>query len=61
MIFMKLFSDKGNPRMRPCFSEEFADDFFEIEEAYARTEILGGLISQRIIESRSDFLASEDS
>ena len=51
---MKYFSDKGTPRMRPCFSEEFADDFFEIEDAYARTEIAGGPISQRIIESRDE-------
>jgi len=49
---MKYFSDKGTPRMRPLFSEEFADDFFEIEEAYARTELAGGSISQKIIESR---------
>jgi len=49
---MKYFSDKGIPKMRPCFNEEFADDFFEIEEAYTRTELAGGSISQRIIESR---------
>ena len=49
---MKYFSDKGTLRMRPHFTEEFADDFFEIEEAYARTELAGGSISQRIIESR---------
>jgi len=51
---MKYFSDKGTPRMRPCFSEEFADDFFEIEEAYARTELAGGSITQRIVESKED-------
>ena len=48
---MKYFSDKGTPRMRPAFSDEFADDFFEIEDAYAKTELAGGPISQRIIES----------
>jgi len=58
---MKYFSDKGTPRMRPCFSEEFADDFFEIEEAYARTELAGGPISRRIIESRDDMSVVEKS
>jgi len=58
---MKYFSDKGTPRMRPGFSEEFADDFFEIEEAYARTELAGGPISQRIIESRDDMSALKNS
>ena len=51
---MKYFSNKGTPRIRPLFSEEFADDFFEIEEAYARTELAGGSISQRIIESQEN-------
>jgi len=48
---MKYFSDKGTPRMRPLFTEEFADDFFEIEDAYVRTELAGGPISRKIIES----------
>ena len=51
---MKFFSDKGTPRMRPCFSEEFADDFFEIEEGYVRTELAGGSISQRIIQAQEE-------
>jgi len=51
---MKYFSDKGTPRMRPLFSDEFADDFFEIENAYAQVELAGGPISQRIIESQED-------
>ena len=51
---MKYYSDKGTPRMCSCCSEEFAGDFFEIENAYARTELAGGPISQRIIESRED-------
>ena len=58
---MKYFSDKGTPRMRSCFSEEFADDFFEIEEAYARTELAGGPISQRIIESKEAMSGSKKS
>ena len=58
---MKFFSDKGTPRMRPHFTGEFADDFFEIEDAYARTEIAGGPICRRIIESQRDKPASEDS
>ena len=56
---MKYFSNKGTPRMRPCFTEEFADDFFEIEDAYARTELAGGPISQRIIESQEDQSTAE--
>ena len=51
---MKYFSDKGVPKMRPDFMEEFTTDFFEIENAYAQTELAGGTISQRIIESRDD-------
>ena len=51
---MKFFSDKGTPRMCPCFNDEFAGDYFEIEDAFAKTEIAGGTISQRIIESRED-------
>jgi len=56
---MKYFSDKGYPKMRPLISEEFADDFFEIEEAYARTEVMGGSISRKIIESRGDTSVNE--
>jgi len=51
---MKFFSDKGTPRMHPCFNDEFAGDYFEIENAYTQTEIAGGSISQKIIESRED-------
>jgi len=51
---MKYFSDKGTPKMGFWFSDEFADDYFEIENAYAQTELAGGPISQRIIESRND-------
>ena len=51
---MKYFSDKGTPRMRLCFNDEFAGDYFEIEDAFAQTEIAGGRISQKIIESRED-------
>ena len=55
---MKYFSNKPTPRIRPCFSEEFADDFFEIEEGYAQTELAGGPISQRIIEAQEDIAIS---
>ena len=51
---MKYFSDKGTPRISPCLCEEFADDFFEIEEGYVRTELAGGPISRRIIEAQED-------
>jgi len=51
---MKYFSDKGTPRMHPGFTTEFADDFFLIEEAYVRTEIAGGPVSQRIIDALAE-------
>jgi len=51
---MKYFSDKCGPKLRPSLNGEFADDFFEMENAYAQTELAGGPISLRIIESRAD-------
>ena len=51
---MKYFSDKGTPRLHAGFTTEFADDFFLIEEAYARTEIAGGLTSQRVIDALAE-------
>jgi len=41
-------------KMHPGYNDEFADVFFEIENAYIQTELAGGPISQRIIESREN-------
>ena len=46
---MKLYSDKGK-KLHPDLTEEFADDFFEIENDFLRTEIAGGPITRRISE-----------
>lgn len=51
---MKYFSDKCGPKLMPDLNEEFSGDFFEIENAYAQTELAGGPISKRIVESRAD-------
>ena len=56
---MKYFSDKGKPKMHPRPIEEFADDFFEIEDAYAQIEIAGGAISKRLLESGDNVSVDE--
>ena len=47
--------------MQPQLNEEFADDFFEIENAYAQIEIAGGAISKRLLESRDHVPVDESS
>jgi len=51
---MKYFSDKCGPKMTSNFSGEFAAEFFEIENAYVQTELAGGPISQKVIDSKAD-------
>ncbi|MCL1990680.1 MAG: hypothetical protein FWG67_07310 [Defluviitaleaceae bacterium] len=51
---MKYFSDKCGPKMTVHLHEEFADDFFEIEDIYAKTELAGGPITQSVIKSKDD-------
>jgi hypothetical protein len=50
---MKLYSDKDK-KFHPDFREEFADEFFEIENDLLRTEIAGGSITRRISEAYDD-------
>lgn len=50
---MKYFSTKGQPLMRTPYETEFAGDFFETEATYAITEILGGTVAKRIVETTS--------
>ena len=47
---MKLYSDKDK-KLHPTFTEAFADEFFEIENDFLRTEIAGGPITRRISEA----------
>lgn len=56
---MKYFSDKGKAKMHPQSATEFADDFFEIEDAYAQIEIAGGAISKRLLESKDNVSVDE--
>lgn len=46
---MKLYTDK-NKQKHPEYAEEFAEEFFEIENDALRTEIAGGPITRRINE-----------
>lgn len=51
---MKYYSDKCSAKISHGFTSEFADDFFEIENAYIQTELMGGQISKKIIDSKTD-------
>ena len=54
---MKLYRDK-NKKLHPEFTEEFADEFFEIESHFLRTEIAGGPITRRINEAQDEAMSA---
>ena len=57
---MKYFSDKGLANMPIDMTSEFTTDFFEFENAFGKTELAGGTISQKIIETHHQLIKKKN-